>query len=70
MRVVVTFDGFVEVVPVFPRRDVGRLVLSPPQKDALILRAAGKVLSVVAVIKQEKNLYRTCGGGYREISYF
>ena len=54
MRDVVTFDGFVEVVPVFPRRDVGRLVLSPPQKDALILRAAGKVLSVVAVIKKEK----------------
>ena len=50
----VTFDGLVEVVPVLPRGDVGGLVLSAPQEDALVLRAARQVLSVVAARVQKK----------------
>ena len=51
----VTFNGLVEVVPVLPRCDVGGFVLSPPQEDALILRPARKILSVVAAIKRVRN---------------
>ena len=54
----VTFDGLVEVVPVLPRCDVGRLVLSPPQKDALVLRPARQVLSVVAAIKRKEDIFK------------
>ena len=55
---VVTFDGLVEVVPVLPRCDVGGFVLSPPQEDALILRPARKILSVVAAIKRKEEIFK------------
>jgi hypothetical protein len=53
---IVTFDGFIETVSVFPDGQVGRVTVGPPKVDALVFRAGGDVFPVRALKRKNKLL--------------